>query len=104
MGKSILQHNDSSSSVLSFGNEDLAEYRNLPQCTSKLALSCVGAMSTNPLMNTTSGFKEHKFVMKISQFSERVGHKLALKSTKACESDQLVPTFVPKWKLGRQMG
>ena len=84
MGKSILQHNDSSSSVISFGNEDLAQYRDLPQCTTKLALSCAGAMSTNPLLNTTSGFKEHKFVMKISQFSERIGHKLVLKSTKAC--------------------
>jgi len=84
MGKNVLVHNDSSASVISFGNEDLAQYRELPQCTSKLALGCVGATSTNPLINTTSTFKEHKFVMKISQFSERIGHKLVLKSTKAC--------------------
>lgn len=97
MGKSILQHNDSSSSVISFGNEDLAQYRDLPITTSKLALSCVGAASTIPLINTTSGFKEHKFVMKISQFSERIGHKLVLKSTKACVDIGL--TNPTKWCL-----
>jgi len=97
MGKHVLQHNDSSSSVLSYGNEDLAQYRDLPQCTAKLALSCAGAISTNPLLNTTSAFKEHKFIMKISQFSQRVGHKLVMKSTKACIDIGL--TNPTKWCL-----
>lgn len=86
MGKAhLLQHNDSNMSVLSYGNEDLAQYRDLPQATTRVALGCVGAMSTNPLLGTTNhGFREHKFVMKISQFSQRAGHKLVVKSTKAC--------------------
>ena len=34
MGKTVLQHMDSNSSVISYGNEDLAPYRDLPQVSS----------------------------------------------------------------------
>jgi len=86
MGKAhLLQHNDSSASVLSYGNEDLLGYKDLPQATTRVALGCVGAVSSNPLLGHPAYcFREHKFVMKITKFSQRVGHKLVVKSTKAC--------------------
>lgn len=98
MGKTPLLHNDSNMSVLSYGNEDLAQYRDLPQATTRMALSCVGAVSSNPLLGShTHGFREHKFMMRISQFSQRVGHKLVVKSTKACIDVGL--TNPTKWCL-----
>jgi len=83
MGKPQLHHMDSNSSVISYGNEDLAPYRDLPQASVRTALSCMGAVSTNPLISTTASSREHKFVMKIAGFSQRLGHKLVVKSTKA---------------------
>lgn len=83
MGKSQLHHTDSNSSVLSYGNEDLAPYRDLPQSSTRVALSCMGAVTTNPLLSSTAPSRQHKFVMKIAGFSQRVGHKLVVKSTKA---------------------
>ena len=35
MGKAVLEHNDSQASVLSYGTEDLAGYRELPQTTTR---------------------------------------------------------------------
>lgn len=83
MGKSQLQHQDSNLSVVSFGNEDLAPYRDLPQVSTRVALSCMGAFTTNPLLSRTADSSHHKFVMKIAGFSQRLGHKLVVKSTKA---------------------
>jgi len=83
MGKTVLQHMDSNSSVISYGNEDLAPYRDLPQSSTRVALTCMGAVTNNPLLSTTAPFRQHKFVMKIAGFSQRVGHKLVVKSTKA---------------------
>ena len=88
---------DSSTSVLSYKNEDVNRYPDLPQKTTRLALAAAGAASTNPLIDPSLPFKEHKFVMKISQFSQRQGHKLVVKSTKACiEAGLTCPT---KWCL-----
>jgi len=83
MGKAQLQHQDSNLSVISYGNEDLAPYRDLPQTSTRVALSCMGAVSINPLLSTTAASRQHKFVMKIAGFSQRLGHKLVVKSTKA---------------------
>lgn len=83
MGKGILQHQDSNSSVISYGNEDLAQTRDLSQSSARVALSCMGALTTNPLISTTAASRQHKFVMKIAGFSQRIGHKLVVKSTKA---------------------
>lgn len=83
MGKPQLHHLDSNSSIQSYGNEDLAPYRDLPQASARVALTCMGALTSNPLLSTTAASSHHKFVMKIAGFSQRVGHKLVVKSTKA---------------------
>jgi len=97
MGKTVLQHMDSNSSVISYGNEDLAPYRDLPQSSTRVALTCMGAVTTNPLVSSTAPFRQHKFVMKIAGFSQRVGHKLVVKSTKA--SIDVGLTSPTKWCL-----
>jgi len=84
MGKAVLEHNDSQASVLSYGTEDLAGYRELPQTTTRLVLGCAGASSTLPCIDTAADSTEHCFVMRISQFSQIVSPtKLVLRSTKA---------------------
>ncbi|XP_023340387.1 protein roadkill [Eurytemora carolleeae] len=78
-----LEHTESSLSVLSFGNEDICSFSDFPQRTTRIALAAAGAVSTNPLISHPLNFREHKFIMKIEQFSERAGNKLVIKSTKA---------------------
>lgn len=76
-----LEHNDS---ILSYGTEDLAQYRDLPQATTRIVLGCAGAATTNPYIDTTAGYQEHTFVMRISHFSQIYSPtKLVLRSTKA---------------------
>ena len=53
------------------------------QASARVALTCMGALTSNPLLSTTAASSHHKFVMKIAGFSQRVGHKLVVKSTKA---------------------
>lgn len=78
-----LEHSDSNFSIISYGNEDVAKYSPLPQRTTRIALATAGAVATNPLINQALPFREHKFIMKIKQFTDRVGPKLVIKSTKA---------------------
>ena len=49
-----LEHNDS---ILSYGTEDLAQYRDLPQATTRIVLGCAGAASTNPYIDTAASFQ-----------------------------------------------
>jgi len=77
----VLEHQDS---ILSYGTEDLAQYKDLPQTTTRIVLGCAGAASSNPYIDTSVGYQEHCFMMRISQFSQIYSPtKLVLRSTKA---------------------
>ena len=81
MVKAVLEHTDS---ILSYGTEDLAQYKDLPQTTTKIVLGCAGAATNNPFLDSSAGYMEHCFVMRIAQFSQISGPtKLVLRSTKA---------------------
>lgn len=81
MVKAVLEHNDS---ILSYGTEDLAQFKDLPQTTTKIVLGCAGAMSSNPYLDPSQDYLEHCFVMRIAQFSQIYSPtKLVLRSTKA---------------------
>ena len=54
-----LEHNDS---ILSYGTEDLAQYRDLPQATTRIVLGCAGAATTNPYIDTTAGYQVGVFL------------------------------------------
>jgi len=81
MVKAVLEHTDS---ILSYGTEDLAQYKDLPQTTTRIVLGCAGAATNNPYIDSAAGYQEHCFVMRISQFSQIYSPtKLVLRSTKA---------------------
>ena len=55
-----LEHNDSNTSILSYGTEDLAQYpgpSHLPQATTRIVLGCAGAASSNPYIDTAAGYQ-----------------------------------------------
>ena len=81
MVKAVLEHSDS---LLSYGTEDLAQYKDLPQTTTRIVLGCAGAASSNPYLCSEAGYAEHCFVMRITQFPQiHSPTKLVLRSTKA---------------------
>ena len=54
MVKAVLEHTDS---ILSYGTEDLAQYKDLPQTTTRIVLGCAGAATNNPYINSAAGYQ-----------------------------------------------
>ena len=54
-----LEHNDS---IISYGTEDLAQYRDLPQTTTRIVLGCAGAATNNPYIDTAAGYQVGVFM------------------------------------------
>ena len=54
MVKHTLEHQDS---IVSYGTEDLAQYKDLPQTTTRIVLGCAGAATNNPYIDTSSGYQ-----------------------------------------------
>ena len=54
MVKAVLEHTDS---ILSYGTEDLAQYKDLPQTTTRIVLGCAGAATNNPYIDSAAGYQ-----------------------------------------------